>query len=140
MTRSDRPMIDSGADASGLEAFFAAARETAPAPSSELMARIVADAEAELAARERPQAPMPRATGWRRLMGALRAIGGVPALAGMVTATVAGVWLGFATPDSLNTLSGGLLLTDTTTATSYDLEDMLPGYASFTGLEEEVQG
>jgi hypothetical protein len=135
MTRTDEPMRNDA----GLEAFFEAARKAAPEPSAALLARVLADAEAELAARARPAMPaVPRRPGhW---LNFVRGLGGWPALAGMATAAVAGVWLGFATPDSLNTLSGGLLLPDSAAATSYDLEDMLPGYVSFAALGEEVQG
>jgi len=128
-------------DETGLEAYFAAARATAPEPSGDLLARIMGDAEAELAARARPAAAparLPRRSLWQAFASA---IGGWPALAGMVTATVTGAWIGFASPDSLNTLSGGLLLPESTSSTSYDLEELLPGYGTYvSGLDEEVQG
>lgn len=147
MTRIDEPMMDDA----GLEALFAEARANAPEPSAELLARIMGDAEATLVARDAPLAaraehPVTRArrhvtrqvSHWANL---LRGLGGWPALASMATATVAGVWIGFASPDSLNTLSGGILLPASTTSSSYyDLEDMLPGYGSLTVFDEEVQG
>lgn len=68
-----------------LEAFFDAARAAQPQMPSGLMARIVADA----AVHQRP-APL-----WRRAMAAL---GGPVAMGGLVTATVAGFWLGLVPP------------------------------------------
>ena len=134
MTRTDKRSMDDA----GLEAFFAAARDVAPAPSSELMARIVADAEATLVARAPAPLAVPRRRG--RLRAVLAGLGGWPTLASMVTATLAGVWFGFASPDSLNTLSGGLLLPGSAAEASYDLEDMLPGYLSLGEIDMEVQG
>lgn len=125
---------DSLTDA-GLEAFFDAARDAAPVPSEALMARIMADAEVEIIGRATPPAPAPRRGAFAAFAAAL---GGWPALAGLATATVAGVWLGFADPDGLNTLAGGLLLPDSAaSASSYDLEDIVPGYGGFAALYEE---
>ena len=79
---------------SDLDALFREASENAAEPSPDLMARIAADAE-----RFRPdkgfsiQTELPA---WRKL---LDAIGGWPALGGMVTAGAAGIYLGFLTPE-----------------------------------------
>lgn len=137
MAKTDRTMLS---DAE-LEAFFAAGRARAPEPGPDLMARIVADAEAEIAAR----APAPLRSGPRtvraRWAALLSGIGGWPALASMATAAVAGVWLGFASPDRIDTFAGGLLLPAGDTAqTAYELEDLLPGYDGFATLAEEDQG
>lgn len=80
-----------------LEALFADARTTAPALPEDLAARMLADAEAEQAARAAPPAaaPAPR-PGW--LARTFAGIGGWPALAGFATATVAGVWIGMSPP------------------------------------------
>jgi len=137
MSKTEHPMMD---DAE-LEAFFTAARAETVDPSAALMARIVADAEAQAEAREAlRQMPAPRAPRRGLIAAVIGGLGGWPAVAGMVTATVAGVWFGFAAPDQVNTLAGGLLWSDTAgSATSYDLEDILPGggtgYVSI--LEEE---
>ncbi len=125
-----------------LEAFFAAGRARPPEPGAGVMARIVADAEAELDARMpnpvRPR-PAPRSPGiWIRL---LDGIGGWPALASLGAAAVAGVWIGFAAPDRINTLAGGRLLPGLSASdTGYELEDLLPGYSGFEGLAEESTG
>ena len=74
-----------------LDAYFHALKENAAEPSEALLARVLADAET---AQPRTIAPLPaesRPSFWQDF---LRAIGGWPALAGLATATVAGVWIG----------------------------------------------
>ena len=127
-----------------LEAFFEAGRTETPEPGPELMARILADADAEIAA-QHPR-PSPVAGRARRQSGGFwaalgEAVGGWPALAGMATAAVAGVWFGFAAPTSLAALTDGLgLLGTSDSELVYELEDLLPGYTGFESLSEEVQG
>lgn len=69
--------------------------------SEDLMARIMADAAAEL----------PRRTGTAPGRGGLSALigllGGWAAMSGLAAAAVTGVWLGIAPPDSLDTLLSG---------------------------------
>lgn len=71
----------------GLETLFAQARAAPPPLPEGLMARVLADAEAV-----RPRAGGPAL---RRL---LAAIGGLPALGGLITATCVGFWIGAAAP------------------------------------------
>lgn len=136
MSKTEHPMTDDP----GLEAFFAAARRERAEPSAALMARILADAETEIAARG-PAVRQPERTRRRGglIAAVVAAIGGWPAVAGMVTATVAGAWFGFAAPDRINTLAGGLLLTEgaAATATSYEIEDIVPGGAGLGVFLEE---
>lgn len=68
-----------------LEAALARARRAPPSVPPALEARILADALAH----------QPRGALWARLLGAL---GGPAALGGLVSATVAGFWLGLAPP------------------------------------------
>jgi hypothetical protein len=109
---------------------------SAPPPGAALMARILADA-----AREQPQPPLaypPRAVpmpergsinltppsgggGW--LVGLADFFGGRGALAGMMLATVAGLYLGVAQPATLNALTS--LYTGTTAP--LDNLDLLSG-------------
>ncbi|WP_300516596.1 dihydroorotate dehydrogenase [Aliiroseovarius sp.] len=126
MTNTDRD------DDKMLESFFEAGRADAPVPSQDLMARILADAQANM------PAPAPIATPARRglLAGLLAAVGGWPSVATMATAAVAGVWLGFVQPDALNSLSGGTLLPGST-ATAYEVDDLIPSYGSFDVLLTE---
>jgi hypothetical protein len=76
-----------------LDAFFAAAKTDGARPSPALMARILQDAAAEQP-RAAPTAPRPRFT----LAALVAALGGGGALAGLATATVAGLWIGLAPP------------------------------------------
>ena len=137
MAKTDKTRLSDEA----LEAFFAAGRAEAPEPGADLMARIVADAEAQIAARAPFPAPVPRRARGGLWTALISGIGGWPAVAGMATAAVAGVWLGFAAPGSIDTLTGGLLLPQSAAGTtSYELEDLLPGYSGFESLAEEDQG
>lgn len=79
-----------------LEAMFGAAREARPEPSETLVARITADAARERAARAPGSARHPP-KGWREALG----FGGWPAVIGLATAGVAGVWIGVADPAGL---------------------------------------
>lgn len=100
-----------------LDSLFAAARAETPRPPAALTARVMLDAET--AARG---APVPRRAAERPgLLASLAAIfGGGGALAGMVTATLAGFWIGFAQPVELGVMSA-VLNTDTAEI------DMMPG-------------
>ncbi|WP_432447855.1 hypothetical protein [Aliiroseovarius marinus] len=138
MAKTDRSEIPHD---DALEAFFNAARQDNPAPSDALMSAILADAD-----RLQPQpkklerdAEMPVKQG--AVKAILSAIGGWPSAAGMVTATVAGVWIGFAQPVQLELLSGGLVLSGTYSEdqTDYSLEDLAPSYLD-TSLFAEDEG
>ena len=88
------------------------------------MARVMADADAVLAERSAGPAQVVVRQGW--LGAALKGIGGWPALAGLATATVAGIWIGFAQPGSLGSVADGVLETQS----AYDLGDFMPGYGN----------
>lgn len=72
------------------------------APSDDLMARILADAEAA----QGLAVPVLLRVGWRNWLAAL---GGWPALGGMAVAGVAGLWLGVAPPAAVDQLVAELL-------------------------------
>lgn len=101
-----------------LDSFFAAARDTAPAPSDALMARVLADASLHQPSPETWSRAAPPARSFWEVLGSALGRGG--ALAGMVSATVAGVYLGFSQPvgDGLFALLNG---TESVTI------DMMPG-------------
>lgn len=82
----------------GLDAFFAAASDEPPMPSGDLMARIEAQALAEM-----PRAGLRVAEPgiWTQL---LQALGGWPAMAGLAAACVAGVWIGAVSPEGLSSV------------------------------------
>lgn len=113
-----------------LDDLFAAAAEQAPRPSADFMARVFADAEAN----QRPAlaiAPVatPRASGfWARLVAA---IGGVSAVAGLGTAVMAGVVIGYVQPDALLNLADSYGIA----AASSESVDLLSGYDSLWAEE-----
>lgn len=86
-------------DDAGLEGLFAAARDDAPVPSGDFMARLTEQALAEM-----PMAgahlPEPRPGLWAQLWPAL---GGWRGLSGLVTACAVGVWLGVSPPAAMTT-------------------------------------
>jgi hypothetical protein len=88
-----------------LDRLLATAAQTAPTPSEALMNRVLADAlglqPAALTPRQAADAPRPGL--WSRLVDAL---GGPPALAGLGTAAVFGVALGYLSPTTLDYLTG----------------------------------
>ncbi|MGB3313755.1 MAG: dihydroorotate dehydrogenase [Albidovulum sp.] len=110
-----------------LTELFAAGQRHAPVPSNAFMERLVADAE-------RVQ-PRPAAAGrdffeplWARLTAAL---GGWQGFGGLATATVAGLWIGYAGLADPNALTGGLLGAD-------DAVELLPStdyFALAEGME-----
>lgn len=112
-----------------LTSFFEAATEHAPRPSDELMARILADAAHVQGDRFSSQMPAARAS---RLSGILGVLGGWGALAGLATATVAGVWIGFAEPGGLGDYTNLIL-----PSSGYGVTDLMPGIDSYL-LEDGV--
>ncbi len=99
MSMTDKDMQEQAA----LVPFFAAAQRAAPAPSPELLARVLAQACAEQA-RFAPPRPLraPRIGLTARIR---QGLGGWPALAGLAAAGLAGVWIGLALPDVV--IAGG---------------------------------
>ncbi|EYD75489.1 Dihydroorotate dehydrogenase [Rubellimicrobium mesophilum DSM 19309] len=88
-----------------LENLFSEARALRPEPGDDLMARILADAEAVAAERERPVRPVSAGPGWRNW---LRTLGGWPAVGGLVASTVAGLWIGVAQPAALSDIAASV--------------------------------
>ena len=114
-----------------LETLFQALRDAPEEPSADLMARVLAGAYEEqdaIAARAVPEpdqiVSQPERRGFVRSL--LDAIGGWPAVAGLATATVAGVWIGYNPPAAFD----GLTLSVMESSYSYDssLGAMLPQY------------
>ncbi|MCJ8140468.1 hypothetical protein [Falsirhodobacter halotolerans] len=106
-----------------LDDLFARARHRTQAPSADLMARILADADA---ARARPAPPAPRRPWWR-VFGLMA--GGAGAMAGLASAALAGVWIGFAQPEALGLITGNLVtgaVLDPYPAFDAVLEEMRP--------------
>ncbi len=136
MTMSDRPNSDDhdrGADA-GLDAFFAArvAADGGDAPPADFLARVLADAEAL-----RPATPSPvmrgaatAAPGWSLSDWLSGWFGGWPAAAGLVAASLTGVWIGFTSPDLVPGFRAE------TASAEFDLADLMPGYGDAWAYEE----
>jgi len=107
---------------SELDGLLAEAASLATTPSSDLMQRIIADADAVAEAKEVKSNPAPQPLRRGIMAGLLAGIGGWPAMAGLATATVAGVWIGYASPDTLDGITNGLL----TSRTAYEVGDFMP--------------
>lgn len=89
-----------------LDTLFAAARRTQAEPSAEFLARILADAEAVQDGWHGSKAA-PRGWRWPRIVALM--LGGVGATAGMATAALAGMWIGFAQPEAVTVVTGAWL-------------------------------
>lgn len=110
-------------DDAAMEALFSEARNTQTVASDDLMARIMADAEAHLpqasgfgAVRSAPQSR------WRLM---LVAIGGWGAATGLATATMAGLAFGLFLPDTFSDLATNYT---NSAVVSYDLSDLTPSF------------
>lgn len=133
MNRDDDHSQD---DDAAVEMFLAAGRAARPDPSADLMARIVADALAEMPAPRPLSRPAPAAPPRRGVRARIAALtGGWGNLGGLVAATLVGVWIGFAAPGPLAALSAGVLGevlgTAQTSAESVDLVNLLPDFDDF---------
>ncbi len=115
-----------------LDALLESLREdTAQDASPDLLARVLADAyEAQdgmaAAMPEEPvvAVPAPRSRGLLRSL--LDAIGGWPAVAGLATATVAGVWIGYNPPTAFDDLTLSVL--DSNYGYEMNIGDSLPAF------------
>lgn len=95
-------------DRDPLDDYFRALRAEKAEPSPELLRRIVADAAAEAARQEAPapgSRPAGQASARRPLRALLVGIGGWPGVAGLATATLAGIWIGVTDPLDFDPLS-----------------------------------
>ena len=82
-----------------------AARTTVPEVSPELMACILADAEAVQDSFAPPPAQVTRPERPGLFRQISNALGGWPALAGLATASVCGLWLGISPPEGLSDMA-----------------------------------
>lgn len=115
------PMSDKDQEIGGIEAFFDAARAHPPMPSAELLARVLRDAEAEqvwIIRRAQATAEAPRTGLLEQLY---RLLGGWPAMAGLTTAVVAGVWIGTALPEGVSGSTEAAYLVDITPEAVFEL-------------------
>lgn len=95
-----------------LDRLFAEAAANPPAPSANLMDRVLADGLAL-----QPAAPGPKRvlkTPGPGVLAQLAAIfGGPPALAGVTAAALLGIAVGYLNPDAAESLAGGLIASGT---------------------------
>ncbi len=103
-----------------LDALFDEARQASPVASSDLMQRISKDAALVQTKEEAVVAPT---TSW--LKRGFAALGGWPALGGLATAAVTGVYIGFMQPELVNFDANGVELSD------FDEAEFFPGDALF---------
>jgi hypothetical protein len=89
-----------------LEALFAEARDLEPRPSANLMTRMAADALREMP--RHPTSAIRPAPGRMRWRDWIAALGGWPAVGGLATAAVVGVWIGATAPAGLAHLAPAL--------------------------------
>ncbi|SEQ27600.1 hypothetical protein [Thalassovita taeanensis] len=121
-------MAEMDQDEAMLDALFGAARAQVSEPSADLMARVLEDAfAAQVSHNVATVAARPRPGVLSRVMAA---IGGWPALAGLATAGVAGLWIGVNPPtvisDTAQMFLGGssdLYLVDLAPAFGFDLAE-----------------
>lgn len=115
------------ADDAAFEMFLAVGREARVKPTSDLMARIMVDALAEMPTKEAPVAR--RGVGLRARVVSL--FGGWGSMGGLVAATLAGVWIGFAAPGPLAALTTDVLDTTATSTVTVDTLELMPEFDDF---------
>lgn len=105
-----------------LEAFFEAEKNNPPEISTEFLAKIEADAsDIQAGFDQNTVASDVTPSFWAALTAA---IGGWPTIAGLATATVAGLWIGISPPQGLDSL------TETILGSSQEYSDYLPNFDS----------
>lgn len=98
-------------DEKELDQIFATARESRPTPSADLMARVLADAFDTQPAPTAPtlQSAPSQNSVLQSLLGLVQALGGKGGLAGLCTAAIAGVWIGYSGTSGLDWLTNAFL-------------------------------
>lgn len=115
-----------------LEGLFAQARAEPAVPGDDFMARLMADAE-----RSQPAPPAPASSGEMArpragfLSRLIALLGGAVAVAGLGTAAMAGLVIGYVQPDPLWTLADGLGF-----AEAGESLDLLPAFDSLLTEED----
>lgn len=105
-----------------VDALLAELQSDAPRPSDQLLARVLADAEAhQPAPSAQPQVDTGR---WPEVRAWLNDLIPLPSLAGLVCAALTGVWIGISPPVALTDLADALNLG----ATDVYLQGIAPDY------------
>jgi hypothetical protein len=114
-----------------LDDLLAGARSCDPAPSPQLMARVLADAMAAQprADRHAPVRAAARRPGlWARISAVF---GGGVGLAGAACGMAAGVWIGLSPPEAVLPLTSGLWPFAGAAGTAAEVVEMIPGFDTF---------
>lgn len=127
-------MVDDSEKFEDLDAFFSAARAETPRPSDALLERIAADAAGqtprpEAARRSGPVRAVPARQGFLAALSAM--LGGGGALAGLASAMLAGVWLGFAQPAPIAALTQDVTGQIGGQVASLEQVDLMPSIDSY---------
>ena len=112
-----------------MDLFFEAAREAAPRPSDDLMARILADAAQVQTEAQALKEAVPAGGGGGFLDRVFGAVGGWIPATGLAAVAVTGLMIGFVSPDGLDDLTGGYL----SAALGYEVDDLLPSFGTVLG-------
>lgn len=99
-----------------LDAFFDDAKKSTPDMPDGLMARMMADAQAETDRRAKIAVATAPKSFWSQIWGA---VGGWPALAGLSAATLTGVWIGLNPPAAVSDTMAQVLGQDGTAVSDY---------------------
>lgn len=103
-----------------LDGFFEAARQQQPQIPEGVVARILADADREQAHHLNRSVIPVRSK--RSFFGdVVAALGGWPSLAGLAAATLAGVWIGYSPPTSLDSIALSVLGSETVSFGGFDI-------------------
>ena len=108
-----------------LELLFAAARQSKPQPSDELLKRVVEESGYHAS----PVSVASAASKPGPFKAVLDAFGGIPAAIGFATATAAGLAIGFFASAPLDGLSSEYLAT----VAGFSLEDIMPSFIDLIG-------
>ncbi|WP_435258011.1 dihydroorotate dehydrogenase [Thioclava sp. FR2] len=113
-----------------LDDLFAEARQNPPVPSEDFLARVLADAESEqpVASMVRRPSVVSKGGFWSSLFAAL---GGAAAVAGVSSAAMVGLVVGYVQPEALVNLASSYGISESAGG-SFDL---LPGYESLLAEE-----
>ena len=95
--------------------------------SAALLDRVIADADIIADGRARMTHPDNLAPRAGLMDSLLAAIGGWPGVGGLATATVVGIWIGFAPPAAIDDLAGSYLANND----SYGFGDLMPSIDGF---------
>ncbi len=122
-------MTDKPTQTDPLDQYFADARQNTPQPSTDLLARIVEDAVSTQKSSEGELRYTVDDTPRGVLASLLRQLGGWPTLAGLSTASVAGLWLGLSAPELLVAATQGVMQADEAV---YAIEFEVESYFDFS--------